>query len=113
MRCSAFLFQTKMLWRCLPGLGCLVEVATEGWTVIPPAYRFDLSIEVDLIEEVVRLYGYNRVPEIPQRAPATLARVTEARVGVDRGAPCADRSRLPGNNQLQLYRCGRTTAVAW
>ncbi len=31
-------------------------------TVVPPAWRFDLEREVDLIEEVARLYGYDRVP---------------------------------------------------
>jgi phenylalanyl-tRNA synthetase beta chain len=68
----------------LERLGCCVEPATQGWTVKPPAYRFDIAIEEDLIEEVVRLHGYGRVPEIPQRAPAKLARITETRVGVDR-----------------------------
>ena len=32
-------------------------------TARPPAYRFDLSIEEDLIEEVVRLIGFNTLPE--------------------------------------------------
>ena len=33
-----------------------------GWQVVPPAWRFDLEREVDLIEEVARLYGYDRIP---------------------------------------------------
>ena len=68
----------------LTRLGCVVERASEGWTVTPPAYRFDLAIEEDIIEEVVRLHGYNRLPEIPQRVSAKLTRVTESRVSVDR-----------------------------
>lgn len=32
------------------------------FTVIPPAYRFDLNIEEDLIEEVIRLYGFEKIP---------------------------------------------------
>jgi len=38
---------------------------TEGdgeWQVTPPGFRFDLTIETDLIEEVGRIYGYDRLP---------------------------------------------------
>lgn len=37
--------------------------------VTPPSYRFDLSIEADLIEEIARLYGYDRI-ETPDAAHA-------------------------------------------
>jgi phenylalanyl-tRNA synthetase beta chain len=40
-------------------------------TVEPPSYRFDLQIEEDLIEEVVRMIGYNNLPETPPNAPIT------------------------------------------
>lgn len=43
-------------------LGCLVESSTDGCVVSPPAWRFDLRIPVDLIEEVARLYGYDNIP---------------------------------------------------
>jgi len=32
------------------------------WTVTVPSHRFDISLEVDLIEELARLYGYNNLP---------------------------------------------------
>ena len=32
------------------------------WTVNVPSHRFDISLEVDLIEELARLYGYNNLP---------------------------------------------------
>lgn len=32
------------------------------WQVTPPGFRFDIAIEADLIEEVGRIYGYNRLP---------------------------------------------------
>ena len=40
-------------------------------TVTPPPYRFDLQIEEDLIEEVVRVTGYNNLPNTPPLAPVT------------------------------------------
>jgi phenylalanyl-tRNA synthetase beta chain len=40
-------------------------------TVTPPPYRFDLTIEADLIEEVVRVIGYQNLPTTPPLAPIT------------------------------------------
>lgn len=37
--------------------------------VTPPAYRFDLVIESDLIEEVARIIGFNKLPDTPPLAP--------------------------------------------
>ncbi|MFN9728627.1 phenylalanine--tRNA ligase subunit beta [Acidovorax sp.] len=50
-----------------------LEVAhSEGvLTVMPPAYRFDINIEEDLIEEVARMVGYNNLPTTPPLAPIT------------------------------------------
>lgn len=46
----------------LGGLGMQVLANAEGWSVTPPSYRFDIAIAVDLIEEISRIYGYNRLP---------------------------------------------------
>ncbi|WP_341938645.1 phenylalanine--tRNA ligase subunit beta [Marinimicrobium sp. C2-29] len=47
----------------LEGLGLtLVERTEPGWTFAVPSYRFDLAIEADLLEELARIYGYNRLP---------------------------------------------------
>lgn len=56
----------------LSRLGCTVTAAEQGWLVIPPSHRFDLTIEVDLIEELARLYGYNRLPVTAPMAPIRL-----------------------------------------
>lgn len=49
---------TDMLTR----LGMGVTETESGWSVYVPSYRFDISIEPDLIEEVARIYGYNNLP---------------------------------------------------
>ncbi|NPA24432.1 MAG: phenylalanine--tRNA ligase subunit beta [Deltaproteobacteria bacterium] len=49
-----------------------VAAAEDGkLTVVPPAWRFDLEREVDLIEEVARIYGYDRVPVSTPRIAVT------------------------------------------
>jgi len=49
--------------RLLGALGLGVSELSEGvWTVTVPSHRFDISLEVDLIEELGRLCGYNRLP---------------------------------------------------
>ncbi|MBH2019379.1 MAG: phenylalanine--tRNA ligase subunit beta [Burkholderiales bacterium] len=55
----------------LKRLGLGVRVGAGTLTVTPPSYRFDLQIEEDLIEEVVRMLGYNQLPETPPLAPIT------------------------------------------
>ncbi|UZE97463.1 phenylalanine--tRNA ligase subunit beta [Alkalimarinus alittae] len=47
----------------LTRLGLFVDKLTkDGWLIKVPSYRFDISIEADLIEEVGRIYGYNNLP---------------------------------------------------
>ena len=41
------------------------------WTVVSPSHRFDIEREEDLVEEVLRVYGYNTVPaRVPKMALA-------------------------------------------
>ena len=50
----------------LTSLGCTVEGQDETWTVTAPSFRLDLEREVDLIEEVARMYGMDRIePALP------------------------------------------------
>jgi phenylalanyl-tRNA synthetase beta chain len=55
----------------LQRLGLSVTQTDGVITVAPPAYRFDLQIEEDLIEEVARMVGYNNLPHTPPLAPIT------------------------------------------
>lgn len=76
--------------QCAQALSRLGLPVTEGdgvLTVTPPPYRFDIAIEEDLIEEVVRIVGYNNLPTTPPLAPITArlpAESTRSRFAVRR-----------------------------
>ena len=65
--------------RILRGLGLTVSSAADGWHVVAPTYRVDLLREADLIEEVGRHYGFDKLePTFPvqtEAAPAPDPRV--------------------------------------
>lgn len=48
--------------RILHGLGLAVTATSDGWNCAIPSWRFDMAIEVDLLEELARVYGYNQLP---------------------------------------------------
>jgi phenylalanyl-tRNA synthetase beta chain len=52
-------------------LGLPAQPRGESIVVTPPPYRFDLAIEEDLIEEVARIVGYEKLPTTPPLAPIT------------------------------------------
>jgi phenylalanyl-tRNA synthetase beta chain len=52
----------------------------QGWMVTPPAARFDISLEPDLVEEVGRIYGYDNVPSSRPSATLTMAPRSDQRV---------------------------------
>lgn len=54
------------------------DQAEKVWTVVVPAYRFDISIEVDLIEEVARIFGYNNIPNVSPKATLAMREQKEA-----------------------------------
>jgi phenylalanyl-tRNA synthetase beta chain len=57
---------------CLLRLGMRVEPVTGGWQVMPPSCRFDVAIEVDLIEELGRVYGFENIPSAQPRMPMSM-----------------------------------------
>jgi len=52
----------KQIESMLKAINCIFEPIKEGWKVKAPSYRFDISIEADLLEEIARLYGYEKLP---------------------------------------------------
>jgi phenylalanyl-tRNA synthetase beta chain len=62
------------------GLSCRREGhgVAEIFAVTPPSYRFDIAIEEDVIEEVARMYGFERIPAAPPLARAAMRAQPEA-----------------------------------
>ena len=58
-----------------------LEKDREGWWVAPPSYRRDLEREVDLVEEIARLYSYERIPTtLPEGVTTQGQRNTEQQI---------------------------------
>lgn len=74
--------------RSLSVLGCKVTaVGKDRWTVTPPSYRPDLQLPEDLIEEVSRMYGIDRIPaRRPIVTPARPASDNQTTIGRVRDA---------------------------
>lgn len=70
----------------LQSLQLSVAETAEGWSVTAPSFRFDLSIEDDLIEEVARVFGYERIPEATATAAVPLGPLTERHIDSERVA---------------------------
>jgi len=58
------------------------EYEAKIWQVVVPAYRFDIKIEVDLIEEVARIFGYNNIPNIAPKATLKMCEQKEAKLSL-------------------------------
>ena len=52
----------KAVEKSLTSLGCSIKKTSGEWLCKTPSWRPDLQREVDLIEEVVRIYGYDNIP---------------------------------------------------
>lgn len=72
LRCNSLLgtlFSEKQIAGFLTRLHFTAKITAKSVTVTVPSYRQDVRLDVDLIEEVARLYGYNNIKETIARAP--------------------------------------------
>jgi phenylalanyl-tRNA synthetase beta chain len=58
----------------------LINSNAEGWVFSVPSYRFDISIEADLLEELARVYGYNNLPVTSMAVPMVIESDDEAKL---------------------------------
>jgi phenylalanyl-tRNA synthetase beta chain len=56
--------------KILVSLGCSVDTSKSPWSVRTPTWRPDLAAAIDLVEEVIRIDGYEKVPATLPTAPA-------------------------------------------
>lgn len=64
-RCNAVLgtnLSAEEMARCLRAIDCSVSITPEGLEVEVPRLRWDIEREVDLIEEVIIVHGYDKLP---------------------------------------------------
>jgi len=62
----------------LTRLGMTVTAQGEDWLVQSPTFRFDIRIEADLIEEIGRIHGYNRLPSVAMQGALDVLPLPEA-----------------------------------
>jgi len=58
-------------------LGLPFERDDDAFLVTPPSHRFDIEIEEDLIEEVARIYGFEKIPARPPVATSEMRATNE------------------------------------
>ena len=60
------------------------ESTEDGWRVTIPLHRFDMALEVDVIEEVARLYGYDNIPTAHPIGALSISSDSETEVKLSR-----------------------------
>ena len=73
-------FTPEEVTQVLESLGMQVCASNNGWRVTPPSWRFDMEQEADLIEELVRVHGYDDIPSAPMQADLMMPNVSEQRL---------------------------------
>ncbi len=97
--------------RILVALDMRVTTGADGWQAVPPSRRFDIAREEDLIEEVARVHGYERIPVRAPSGRLALAALPETRLSsLDVATQLADRDYLEAVNMAFI---GADVLEAW
>ncbi|MGH8876740.1 MAG: phenylalanine--tRNA ligase subunit beta, partial [Stackebrandtia sp.] len=68
-RISGVDYEAERVGRALDACGCTWTTDGDSLVVTPPSWRPDVTDQADVVEEVIRLDGYDKVPSIPPPAP--------------------------------------------
>lgn len=79
-RVVGFPFADDQVQDILTRLGLKLTANADGWDVVVPSFRFDIDNEESLIEELVRVYGYNKLPSRKPQAEMAMFDQPENRV---------------------------------
>ncbi|ACR80822.1 phenylalanine--tRNA ligase subunit beta [Kosmotoga olearia] len=64
----------------LLSLGFSLKESGDGWNVTPPSHRHDIDQEIDLVEEIGRIYGYDKIEsELPRITPGGCSQSSEVK----------------------------------
>ena len=68
----------------LTSLGIKLTPNKSGWICVIPTWRFDISEEADLLEEIARIFGYNNLPITPIKSELVGSILPESRLSIRR-----------------------------
>jgi len=65
-------------------LGMKLNKQQQSWSITVPSYRFDIKSEIDLLEELARMHGYERIPSSKPYAELTAIPTSESKLTLHR-----------------------------
>jgi phenylalanyl-tRNA synthetase beta chain len=68
----------------LQHLGMQLKASKDGWLVTAPSCRFDINLEIDLLEELTRIYGYNNIPSRKLHLDLSIIPTSETKISLAR-----------------------------
>jgi len=68
----------------LSGVGMELTETDAGWSCTAPSWRFDISHDVDIIEEIARIYGYNNLPTTSYQGSVEVKPGNEAKLELNK-----------------------------
>ena len=68
----------------LQHLGMQLTASKDGWLITAPTRRFDINLEIDLIEELARIYGYHNIPSRKLNLELNIIPTSETKISLAR-----------------------------